>query len=91
MRTLFWNPQIERVATLDGDTAPDGFAALQAVLRPDGTITDRRGAAIRGPFVALDHRGNPALQSVSRLVSTERRAAMTMKLTQALPFGPAVR
>jgi len=52
MRTLFWNPQIERVATLDGGTAPDGFAALQAVLRPDGTITDATGAAIRGPFVS---------------------------------------
>ncbi len=51
MRTLFWNPNLDRLAVFGGG-APDTFGSAEAALEPDGSLRDDAGHPIRGPFVA---------------------------------------
>ena len=52
MRSLFWNPNLDRVVVFGGGNAPDGFGAIDAMLRPDGSLATVAGTVIPGPFVA---------------------------------------
>ena len=52
MRTLFWNPNLDRVVVFGSGGAPDGFGGANAMLRPDGSLVTVAGTVIPGPFVA---------------------------------------
>ena len=51
MRTLFWNPGIERVLVVGGGEAPDGFpSSRRHPLPPSGRSSQADGSIAHGPF-----------------------------------------
>jgi hypothetical protein len=55
MKTLFWNPQITRVAVLGGDGSLDGFPSISAQFAPGAGGLTSGGRPIPGPFVLDAH------------------------------------
>jgi hypothetical protein len=49
--TLFWNPQVNRVAVLGVGGAPDGYAFIRARLAPGARLVDEAGSVLAGPYV----------------------------------------
>jgi len=51
MRSLFWNPAIDRVLVTGSGDAPDGFPATNVRLEPAGRLVSIAGRAVPGPYV----------------------------------------
>jgi hypothetical protein len=51
MKTLFWNPAIDRVIVLGPGEAPDGYSYTAAKLARDGALRAEDGLPVPGPYV----------------------------------------
>ena len=80
MKTLFWNPQVDRVLVVGKGPAVDGFAATNVRLVPGVGLVDNHGNRVSGPF-AVD------TDTVAAPESTLRQSTITPGV---LPRAPAV-
>ena len=84
MRSLFWNPAIERVLVVGGGNAPDGFPAANAMLGSAGGLVSADRSAVRGPYVA-----GPATLALGRSGVLTRGAGLAsfQESPDVLAFG----